>query len=423
MKKLIATAAALSAVSLALAGCAGTDAASTDPTDVSGEITYAFWDPNQEPMIESTIEAFNEEYPDVTVTPVVTPFAQYWTTLQTQASSNTLPDVFWMNMPYFQLYASNDQLEPIDGLVESGAIDPTAFPDNLTEFYSFDGAQYAVPKDVDTNAMWLNTALFEQAGVPLPAEDWTYDDYRETAKAITDALGADGVYGTAFYLFGQPTYYSSVFADGGSIVDAEGTASGWTEPGSVDGLKVWADLVADGSSPSVQQLSETLADQWFVNGKAAMFPSIAGASIALVGAAPNAADYTAFPLPQGEQPATVGHSLSNVVSAQSDNKTAAQAFQSFLASEDAQLIQSESGVALSAFEGTTGAFVESYPDLGLQAFVDAVEYAYPYPASQNTDAWAAGEPMIFAQIVSGEISAEEGAEQLAAAMDAALADE
>jgi multiple sugar transport system substrate-binding protein len=423
MKKVIAGVIALGAVSLALAGCSGSGAASTSPDDVSGEITYGFWDPVQQTAVTTMIEAFNEEYPNVTVTPVVTPYAQYWTTLQTQASSNTLPDVFWMNMPYFQLYASNGQLAPIDDLVTSGAIDPSKYPSNLTDFYSYDGTQYAVPKDVDTNAMWVNTALFAQAGVPLPSAGWTYDDYRATAKEITAALGAQGVYGTAFYLFGQPTFYNSVFADGGSIINEDGTASGWTDPGSVEGLQIWADLAADGSSPTVQQLSETLADQWFLNGKAAMYPSVAGASVGMLAAAPNAADFVAYPLPEGTQQATVGHALANVVSAQSKNMNAAKAFQAFLAGEKAQQIQADSGVTLSAYEGTSDAFVASHPDMGLQTFVDAIAYAFPYPASKNTDAWSSGEPAIFAQVVSGAITAEQGAQQLADAMNAALAEE
>jgi multiple sugar transport system substrate-binding protein len=424
MRKPLVGLAVAAAAAIALSGCStGSESPSTDPADVSGEITYAFWDPNQEPAVDSMIAAFEEQYPDVTVTKSVTPFAQYWTTLQTQASSNTLPDVFWMNMPYFQLYASNGQLEPIDDLVESGQIDLSAYPENLTSFYNFDGAQYAVPKDADTGAMWINTALLERAGVAMPSEDWTYDDYREIAAQVTTALGGEGVFGTAFYLFGQPTYYNSVFAYGGSVITDDGTASGWEEPGSIEGLQIWRDLVADGSSPTVQQLSETLADQWFLSGQAAMFPSIAGASVALVGSAPDVADYTAFPLPQGTQQATVGHALSNVVSAGSQNKAAARAFQAYLASEEAQLLQSESGVTLSAYAGTSDAFVESYPDLGLQAFVDAVDYSFPYPASKATDAWSGGEGAIFAQMVAGDITAEEAATQLADAMNAALAEE
>ena len=423
MKKYLAGAATAASLALILSGCAGASPSASDSTTLSGEITYGFWDPNQQPVMEELIAAFEADHPDVDITPVVTPYAQYWTTLQTQASSGTLPDVFWMNMPYFRLYASNDQLAPITDLVADGAIDPSKYPENLTEFYAYDGEQYAVPKDVDTNAMWINTALFEQAGVDIPAEDWTYDDYRETAAAITAALGDEGIYGTAFYLFGQTTVYSSVFAHGGSVIDAEGTASGWEDAGSEAGLQVWRDLIADGSSPDVQQLSETLADQWFTSGKAAMMPSIAGASIAQLSAAPDAANYQAVPLPRAEQPATVGHSLANVVSAKSQNLAIAQEFQAYLASEAAQQLQSESGVALSAYEGTGEAFVASHPDLGLQTFVDAIEYAFPYPSSTNTDAWAAGEPVIFAQAFSGAISIPQAANELATMMNDALADE
>jgi multiple sugar transport system substrate-binding protein len=421
MKKLIALASA-SVVVVSLAGCSATTPP-TDPADVSGEITYNFWDPNYESTADAMIAAFNEEYPDVTVTPIVTPYAQYWTTLKTQASSNTLPDVFWMNMPYFKLYASNGQLAPIDDLVESGAIDPSKYPESITEFYALDGVRYAVPKDVDTNAMWVNTKLFEEAGVPLPDEDWSYDDYRETAKQIQDALGDQGVYGTAFYTAGQTTWYSSIFAYEGEVITADGTKSGWDEPGTLKGLQVWADILADGSSPSVQQLTETTADQWFLNGKAAMFPSIAGASVALIGTAPNAADYKAVPLPQGTRPATVAHALSNVVSAKSKNLAAAQAFQAFLASEDAQLIQAEGGVTISAYEGTADAFAASYPGLDLQVFVDAIPHGYPYPASINTDEWAGDEFTLIVPALAGASSLEDALAELAVKTDAVLAAE
>ncbi|SDS54094.1 sugar ABC transporter substrate-binding protein [Jiangella sp. DSM 45060] len=423
MNKLVAGIAITSGMVLGVAACSGSDGSATaDPGEVSGEITYAHWDPNLEPTLDAIIEAFQEEYPDVTVTPIVRPFAQYWTTLQTEASSDTLPDVFWMDMAYFELYAANDQLAPIDDLVESGAIDLSKYPDHLTEFFQVDGAQYAVPKDVDTNAVWINKALFEQAGVPLPSPDWTYDDFRATSKAIHDALGDQGIYGTAFYPAGQTTYWSSVFAYGGSVVTDDGQ-SGWEEPGGAEGLQIWADIVADGSSPTMQQLSETLADQWFLSGKAAMFPSVGGASIALVASSPNAADFVAVPLPQAERKATVSHALANVVSAQSDNLAAAQAFQAFFAGEEAQRIQAESGIILSAYEGTSDAFVQSHPDLGLQTFVDAIDYSFPYPTTRNSEAWFSEEAVIAGQALAGEITAEEATRQLSDLIDRAVASE
>ena len=423
MKKSIALAvSALSITALALSGCSG-QSGTPSSEDISGEITYGFWDPLQQPAMESIIDAFEEKYPDVAVTPVVTPFTDYWTALQTQASSNTLPDVFWMDMAHFQLYASNDQLAPIDDLVAAGEIEPDKYPENLTEAYSWDGQQYGVPKDADTTAMWINKALFERAGVPLPDADWTYDDFREISAQIHDALGAEGVYGSAFYIYGQTTYYSSVFAYDGAVVNDDGKSSGWEEPGSAKGLEVWADVIADGSAPSVQQLSETRGNDWFTSGKAAMFPSIAGASVALIANAPDAADYVAMPLPQGERQATVGHAISNVVNARSANTAAAQAFQAFAATEQAQLLQAASGVSPSAYEGTSTAFVDSHPELGLQVFVDAIDYAYPMPVSINTDAWASDEPVIVGGYFGGAMTVDEATQQLAAAMNEALADE
>ena len=50
--------------------------------------------------------------------------------------------------------------------------------------------QYGVPKDFDTIGVWMNKALFEQAGVELPREDWTWDDFQSAAAEIsTEAQG------------------------------------------------------------------------------------------------------------------------------------------------------------------------------------------------------------------------------------------
>lgn len=420
--KLVPALAAIILATTALAGCSGQSGTPTSE-DISGDITFGFWDPLQQPAMEAIIDAFKEKYPDVTVTPVVTPFTDYWTALQTQASSNTLPDVFWIDMAHFQLYASNGQLAPIDDLVSSGDVDLSKYPENLTAFYNYDGKQYGVPKDADTNAMWINKALFEKAGVPLPKDDWTYDDFRSISAQIHDALGSEGVYGSAFYIYGQTTYYSSVFAYDGHVISDDGKSSGWEEPCSIKGLDVWANLIKDGSAPDVQQLSETRANDWFTSGKAAMFPSIAGASVALIASAPDAADYVAVPLPQGDKKATVGHAISIVASSKSANSAAAQAFQAFAATEQAQLLQAESGVSPSAYVGTSQAFVDSHPGLGLQVFVDAIDYAVPMPVSLNTDAWATNQPVLVAGAFAGATSVKDAAKQLADEMNKALAKE
>ena len=432
MKRTMPAQAIALAAALTLAGCSsgGGDgeesAAGAEPasTDLSAEISYAFWDENQRPAIEQNIEDFNKIYPNITVTLNVTPWNQYWTKLQTQAESDSLPDVFWMNGPNVTLYGANGMLEPIDALVDSGSIDTANYPDSLNQLYTVDGEQFGIPKDFDTVALWYNKALFDEAGVETPQDDWTWEDFHSAAKEISDALGDQGIYGVATGLAGgQEGYYNTILQAGGEILSEDKTTSGYDSPEAIEGLQFWADLVADGSSPTPQQLSDTEPSVMFASGKAAMCWSGTW-SVSQFLDSESKDDFDVAPLPQGERRATVIHGLANVVAASSQNKEAAQALQTYLGGEEAQTTQAEMGAANPAFTGTQQAFVDSAPEWNLQVFEDAAtEYAFPYPVSKNTQQWNELETNILQSAFSGETTVEAAAQDLAAQMNEILAKE
>ncbi|MBW9092805.1 sugar ABC transporter substrate-binding protein [Microbacterium jejuense] len=409
-----------SACSAGSGGAAAPQEYAAPDSDLEATITYGLWDQNQVPAIEENIAAFNEKYPNITVNVSVTPFSEYWTKLQTQASSDTLPDVFWMNGPNIQLYALNGKLEPITGAVDAGDIDPAAYPESLVDLYTVDDVSYGVPKDFDTIGVWINKELFEQAGVAIPEAGWTWDDFQSTAAEISTALAADGVYGGAGGMDGQTTYYNTILQAGGQVID--GDSSGYDTPEAQAGIQFWADLIASGGSPTMAQLTDTSADQWFTSGKLAMYWGGSWFRSAL-GDVPFADSVDVLPLPQGEQQATVIHGVSNVVAAASKNKQAAQAFQAFLASEEAQRQQGEFGSIIPAYDGTQDSFAESMPQANLQVFIDALDYAQPLPVSANTAAWNALESELLPQAFSGERPVDEVTAELAEKMNAALAEE
>ena len=416
-----------SAVALTAAACSGGGSGGSAPaeysapdSDLSATITYGLWDQNQVPAIEESIDAFNELYPNITVNLSVTPFSEYWTKLQTQASSDTLPDLFWMNGPNIQLYALNDKIEPITGAVDAGDIDPAKYPESLVDLYTVGDIGYGVPKDFDTIGVWVNKELFERAGVSLPSADWTWEDFQTTAAEISTKLADDGSYGGAGGMDGQTTYYNTILQAGGEVID--GDSSGYGSPETQAGIQFWTDLIASGGSPTMSQLTDTSADQWFTSGKLAMYMGGSWFRSALTDV-PFADSVDAFPLPQGDEQSTVIHGVANVVAAASENKQAAQALQVFLAGEEAQRAQGEFGSIMPAFEGTQGAFVDSMPQANLQVFVDAVDYSRPLPVSANTSAWNALESELLPQAFSGERPVAEVTEELAEQMDEALAEE
>src|SRR5690625_5094486 len=117
-----------------------------EDTEVCANLSNVVWDTVQQPPMEEIIAAFNEESPSMYVSITTASFDQYFTRLQTQAGSGEMPDVLWMNGPNVQLYASEDMLMPLSGLIEAGGIDPGNYPEAMNELYTMDGEQYAVPQ-------------------------------------------------------------------------------------------------------------------------------------------------------------------------------------------------------------------------------------------------------------------------------------
>jgi multiple sugar transport system substrate-binding protein len=49
----------------------------------------------------------------------------------------------------------------------------------------YDGKPVALPKDYSTSSFYINTALFDAAGIPYPKEGWTWDDALDIALQLT----------------------------------------------------------------------------------------------------------------------------------------------------------------------------------------------------------------------------------------------
>jgi multiple sugar transport system substrate-binding protein len=428
LRRALVSATGAASIAVLVAGCAGGPAATSSEAytppdkDLKAEITYAFWDATQQDAIAANIAGFNEEYPNITVNLDVTPWEGYWTKVQTQATSDTLPDLFWLNGPNFQLYASNGKVEPITSLIDGDYIDPANYPESLVDLYNLDDTQYGVPKDFDTIGLWYNKTIFAEAGVDVPTDSWTWDDLSAAAGAISDKLADSGIYGVAAGMDGQTTYYNTIFQAGGEVVSADGTASGYDSDADRAGLTFWSDLIASGASPSIPQLTDTPADQWFTSGKVAMYYGGSWARGA-IGSSDIKDDVDVAPLPSGVEKATVIHGVANVVAANSKNKQAAQALQAYLASEAAQEQQGDMGAVIPAFNGTQAAFADSYPGVNLQVFLDATAYAKPLPVSKNSAAWNALEAKLLPDVFSDGSKAAAVTKELGSQMTALLAKE
>jgi multiple sugar transport system substrate-binding protein len=402
----------------AVAGCSSSGTQSSSPqSSVQGEkvtLTYGIWDKNQVPAMEKIASAFTESHPNVSVSVQVTPFDSYFTKLQAAATGGQAPDVFWLNGPNFQLYASN-------GVLQEVKVDAANYPASLVNLYQYNGKQYGVPKDFDTIGLWYNKKLFDAAKVDYPTADWKWADVQDAAKKLTDP--AKGVYGIGAPPSGQENFYNTVFQAGGFIISPDGKRSGYDDPKTIAGLKFWTDLVQAHYSPSMQQMTDTVPLQMFEAGKLAMLYSGSWNATEFAKNTNTKNNVDVAQLPAGEKKATVIHGLGNVVFAKGPHTAEAAAFAEFLGSKQAADTQASTGTVIPAFNGTQQAWVKAFPQYHLQNFLDEVSYAVPYPISKNTAVWNGYETDELTKAWSGSESVEQAAKNLAAKMNEALVKE
>lgn len=395
----------------AVAGCSSAGSSSGGKVSLS----YAIWDPNQVPAMKKIITAFEAKNPNISVKVQVTPYAQYFTKLQTAASGGTAPDVFWMNGPNFQLYAANHQLQPLTSLHP----DMSKYPSSLAKLYQYNGVQYGLPKDFDTVGLWYNKNIFTAAGVAFPTANWTWSDFDAAAKKLTNP--AKGIYGTVANLEGQENFYNTIFQAGGFVISADGKTSGYNDPKTITGLEFWTNLVKNHESPTLQQMTDTAPINMFEAGKVAMFwgGSWDAVAFATTPATKNSVDVTV--LPHDVKHATVIHGLANVISAHTQHPAQAAQFEEFLGSLQAAQIQANTGTVIPAVNGTQQAWVKAYPQYHLQSFLTELQYAVPYPISKDTAAWNTLETTLLPAAWDQTKPVPTVADQLAAQMNAALA--
>ena len=173
LKKLCAVSMSL-LLALGITACSGTGKAKT--------LNVNIWDENQRPGIQEILKDFTAKTGIKTEVTVVD-WRNYWTQLSAGASGGQLPDVFWMHSNESQKYMANGLLMDLtDKIAKSKLVKMENYPADVAGLYSLNGKQYAVPKDVDTIALWYNKTMFEKAGVAFPTDDWTWDDLYKAAQ-------------------------------------------------------------------------------------------------------------------------------------------------------------------------------------------------------------------------------------------------
>ena len=399
----------------------GSDTAEAAKGEISGTLSLATWDSSQSLGMQANIDLFEKAYPEAKVELQVTPWQEYWQKLRTGASVGNLPDLFWMHVKQFALFASSDALlDMSDWIREDAQISLDNYPQDLARLWEYEGRQYAIPKDFDTIALWYNKTLFDEAGLEYPDESWDWDAMAEAAKKLTDK--EQGIWGYLANNHGQQGYWNYIYQNGGTVVRPDGR-SGFDLPQTIAAVQRYVDFIyKDEIAPPLTEADEKM----FLSGKIAMRMMGSWQVNSMNGNDYAKANLDLAILPyrvvEGEQKrATIYNGLGYAISADTAKPAAALAFAKILASEEGQRLQAEKSAAIPAFTGTLGPWAASFgSDFNLEAYPGQLPYAVGYPQAPGAAEW---EPLMeerMGAIIGGEAPVEEGLKDLAEKMNAII---
>ena len=447
LKKVLALALAGTMV-MSMAACgggsssdSGSDSSSSTTTEDSGEdaatedsgesaqssdvkLTVALWDSNQQPGLEEIMADFTAKTGIATEVQLVT-WNEYWTMLSAAAQGGSLPDVFWMHANESVRYMSNDiLLDLTDQIAASDVIKTENYPEDIWSLYTYDGKNYAVPKDVDTIALWYDKTLFDAAGVDYPTADWTWEDLIDAAQTIHDKTGEYG-YAMSCDDF-QSGYANWIYSYDGSMIDYDTMTSGLDKPETIEAMNLLESLLRSGAMPSQEVVSENGPSVLLESGKLAMTTQGSWMLAEFKNNEYTAENCDCVELPMGSKTgkrASIYNGLGWAASATTEHPDEAWQLIEYLGSEEAQLKQAELGVTMSAFLGTSDQWINAAPNFNLQAYLNMWDNMYIFPHSRNTTTWNDAINETFKSAWMGDITMEDACKEAAQEMNDVLAEE
>ena len=366
-------------------------------------IEVKIWDNNQLKGLQGIADLWTEQS-GVKVDIEVVNWDNYWTLLYAGASGGTMPDVFWMHSNNAQMYMENDMLLDLtDYIAASDKVDLANYYQGITDLYSLNGRNYAVAKDHDTIALLYNKAIFDKYGVAYPTDDWTWEDYKAAAEAITEASGGEVFGGAVNTNNNQDSFYNIIYDFGGYVISEDQKKSGWDDPNTIKAFEFMATLMNTPDNPNSawapqQLVAETPKSSLFENGKIAMdtegswmireFYDYDGSENFAWAMLPYEDVNGNGQCDEGER-VSIYNGLGWAAFAGTQDPKACWDLIEWFSTYEMQLKQSELGVTMAGYIGCSDAFMNAFPGMDIDAFLKMeTEGTLVFrPYSKNTSVW------------------------------------
>jgi len=397
------------ALALVLTGCmspGGEPAAPSSGTALSGTIRVAAAGGEGEiKAVQRVAAAFTAGHTGTKVElDTVAEAGELISKLTTEFVAGDQPDVFVLNYRRLGGFAAKGVIEPVPSAASDGL-----YPKPL-EAFTFDGQLLCRPSNASSMVVYINTTLFDRAGVPLPIKDWTWDDLLSTATALK-AKGIPAI-GFETLLIRLAPF---VWSNGGEVVDDldAPTMVDLSSPEARAAMAFMLDLQKQGLSATDRAAQDP--EEAFAAGRTAMhldsrravpgFRKTAGLS------------FDVAQVPTKKTATSVLHSDGYCVTKGSKNKALAQAFADFAVNGEGATLLAEAGRTVPVRKAVAESAAFLAPDKAPKSsrvFLDQLELARPLPHSATWNEAEGATDEILTQLFAGKTTLDKAILDIAA---------
>lgn len=294
--------------------------------------------PEENDALNRQVEAFMEAYPDIEVEVNLVP--DYDTTIQAAFASGDPPDVFYVDSSKLPDWAEAGVLDVGTEKIEN----PDGFYQSLVEVFTYNGEFYCPPKDFSTMTLQYNKDMFDAAGLDYPTADWTWDDLRAAAEALT---GTNDQGQTVLGLVTPPNFerwLPFLYQAGGSVLNEDWTEVTLDSDEAREALEFYVGLVRDGFAGPPSAVDAGWGGEAFGEGRVAMAMEGNWVITFLLNGYPDLNwGVTELPAHPSGGEATMAFTVCYGVAADSDNQDAAWTLANYLTSEEGARMVAEEG--------------------------------------------------------------------------------
>lgn len=157
-------------------------------------LRISFWAGSQMTIDQNqkVIDLFESAYPYIKVESEFAPGDAYMDRINTQAASNSLPDVIRVDYAQIKNFVNNDLLIPIDEYVDDLTIDMEGVDPIHLAGGKINDKLYGINIGNNSLVAFYDPDLLEKAGVEFPEGEYSWEEYESAIRSVREKLDIYG---------------------------------------------------------------------------------------------------------------------------------------------------------------------------------------------------------------------------------------